>query len=115
LSADTETDVTPHEAPASPALKFDDSAADGLGNQLKPRYAVGSGSFTKEATGKVDRFTLTLDDDARAFVKGQMDKGGTIRLIVSPDSDDVAATYAGAAHPTMASRPILAIDAELAK
>jgi hypothetical protein len=115
LTGDTAAEITPREGSASPALKFDAASADGVGDQLKPRYPIGSGSFKTAETGRVDTFTLTLDADAQACLTEQREKGGTIRVVVVPDSDDVAATYAGATHPNEAIRPRLALDATAAK
>jgi hypothetical protein len=115
LTTDTRSELEPADGPAGRALKFDEAAADGLGNQLPPRHALGSGTFRKAETGHADSFSLALDDAARAYVKGQVDKGGTIRLIVVPDDDEVAATYSGAGAPTPASRPKLALEVGAAR
>jgi hypothetical protein len=115
LTTDTSTELGPRDESAIPTVKFDDSGPDAVGTQLSPRHPVGSGDFTKQETGRVDTFTLTLDDNAQAYLKGRMAEGGTIRLIVVPDSDDVAATYAGAGNLTPTTRPRLTIDVDLAK
>jgi hypothetical protein len=93
------------------ALKFDGTTPDGLAEQLLPRHPLGKGTFTKVKTGQADSFALTLDDGARAFVKAQAARGGTIRIVVVPDDDTVAATYFGAGIATPANRPKLTIDA----
>jgi hypothetical protein len=110
LTTDTKTAIAAVEAPAAPALKFDAASDDGLGDQLKTRYPVGSGTFTKDANGHIDTFPLTLNADAEAYLRGQLEKGGDIRLIIAPDGDDVAATYFGAGNQTPSNRPKLTIE-----
>jgi hypothetical protein len=107
LSSDTKTDIATAEPPA---VKFDPAGDDGLGGQLKTRYAVGSGTFTKDMNGHIDTFALTLNGEAEAYLRGQLKNGGDIRLIMAPDSDDVAATYCGAATKEASNRPKLTID-----
>jgi hypothetical protein len=92
-------------------MKFDATTPDGLAEQLLPRHPLGAGKFTKVKTGQADSFTLTLDDGARAFVKAQASKGGTLRIVVVPDDETVAATYFGAGNATPANRPKLTIAA----
>jgi hypothetical protein len=92
-------------------LKFDAATPDGLAQQLLPRHPLGVGKFTKVKTGQADSFKLTLDDAGRAFLKGQLAGGKTIRLLVVPDDETVAATYFGAGNATPANRPKLTIDA----
>jgi hypothetical protein len=108
LSSDTKTGLGPDASP----LKFDPASADGLVNQLKPRWSLGSGTFTKDATGHVDTFPLTLDAEAESALREQWNRGGVLRLIVVPDNEDVAATYFGAGNATPSNRPKLTIDAE---
>jgi hypothetical protein len=110
VSTDTKTAIAAVDPPGSAALKFDAGKEDGLGDQLKTRYPLGSGSFSKDATGHVDTLALTLNDEGEAYLRGQLQKGGDIRLIVAPDSDDVAATYFGAGDKTASNRPKLTID-----
>ena len=42
-------------------LKFDPSAPDGVGSQIKTLHALGSGNFKKIETGKTESFSLTVD------------------------------------------------------
>ncbi|HEV3163173.1 MAG TPA: hypothetical protein VGZ22_03965 [Isosphaeraceae bacterium] len=112
LTTDTKTSLEPAEPPAKPALKFDTSSPDGLGDQLKPRFLLGSSQFVKDETGHADTYLLTIDGDAEAYLRGQCNSGGEIRLIVVPDSDDVAATYFGAGERNAANRPKLTMDSE---
>jgi hypothetical protein len=115
LTTDTKTPLAGADGAAGSPLKFNDAAADALGDQLRPRHAIGSAAFKKQETGHPDSFALTLDSAAIGYLKSQIEKGGSIRLIVVPDDDDVAATYAGSTNPTAASRPKLTIEFDSAK
>jgi hypothetical protein len=107
LSRDT---ATPVDREGSP-LKFDVKAADGLGDQLKPVEPLGSADFTKRKTGEADSLDLSPSGEARAYLADRLNRGETIRLVVVPASDDVAATYFGPAADDPAQRPSLTIDA----
>lgn len=89
-------------------LKFDPSGTDGLGGQIAARRPLGSGAFKKAETGRADTFTLTLDDEARHFVRDRAAKGEPIRIVVVPDDEAVAATYFGAGSDDASRRPKLA-------
>jgi len=110
LSNDTKSELGATAPNSKPALKFDKETADGLGEQLKTRFLLGSGAFTKDATGHVDTFKLTLSDAAEAYLREQLKRGGDIRLIVAPDGEDVAATYFGVGAPMESNRPKLTVD-----
>jgi hypothetical protein len=112
LTTDTRTDTSAPEAKAAPALKFDASTSDGLGNQLTPRYPAGSGTFTKKKTGEVDTFSLRVEGEGEMYLRGELNRKGKIRILMVPDSDDVAATYFGAGNSSASNRPKLTIDAE---
>ena len=56
-------------------------------------------------TGKVDTFTLTVDETARNELHKLIKSGGTLHIVVAPEDDDVAATYFGAGNETEANRP----------
>lgn len=88
-------------------LKFDPSGVDGLGGQFASRRPLGAGSFKKAETGKADTFALTLDDEAKAFLKDRAGKGGSVAILVVPDNDTVAATYFGAGADEADRRPRL--------
>jgi len=87
-------------------LKFDHSAPDGVGNQIKPMRALGSGNFKKDETGKTESFTLTVDDAAQ----GQIAKGGRLCLVIVPADAAVAATYLGASETDKEMSPRLTLD-----
>jgi hypothetical protein len=105
LTADTTTDIQP----GSP-LHFD--AADlpgGLDGQLLPRFFLGTGTFIEVANGAEDSFPLSLSADAQAFLTDQLNRGGVLRLIVTPDDATVAATFAGFSN-TDSAGPLLIVD-----
>jgi hypothetical protein len=87
-------------------LKFDLSAADGVGSHIRPLVPVGSGHFKKIETGKVDVFALTVDDTIRE----QVAKGGRTCLVIVPADEAVAATYFGAAVDARDKSPRLKFD-----
>jgi hypothetical protein len=112
LTTDTRTDTNAPAPKATPTLKFDTSTPDGLGNQLTPRYPAGSGKFTKKMTGELDTFSLRVEGEGEMYLRGELNRKGKIRILMVPDSDDVAATYFGAGNSSPSNRPKLAIDAE---
>jgi hypothetical protein len=91
---------------ATKDLKFDSNASDGVGSQIKPLHALGSGTFKKIETGKSESFSLTLDDTAR----GQIAKGGKLCLVIVPADAAVAATYFGASETDKEISPRLTLD-----
>ena len=91
---------------ATKDLKFDPTAPDGVGDQIKPLHALGSGNFKKVETGKTESFSLTVDDTAR----GQIAKGGKLCLVIVPADATVAATYFGASETDKEKSPRLTLD-----
>src|SRR5947209_4854983 len=103
LATDTTTSLEPKVSP----LKFDAKTPGGVGPLLKTLLPLGSATFTKRTTGEADTITLTLTQEANvaAYLRGQVNRGGTIRLVVVPADDDVAATYFGAGSEPASRRP----------
>ncbi len=97
--------LAPELDPAS-ALKFDPSAENGVGSQIKKLVAVGSGTFKKTETGKTESFSLTLDDAARERIA----KGGKLCLVIVPADETVAATYFGANEAAKDKSPRLVLE-----
>ncbi len=96
-------------------FKFDLASPDGLAGSIKEKVEVGSGTFTRKATGQVDRFVLVLDEKAREVLDVQI-KAGTIRVLVVPDEPTVAATFLGAGPNNEAGqRPRLIVGSAPAK
>jgi hypothetical protein len=88
------------------ALRFDPSAPDGVGSQIRSLHPLGSGQFRKIETGKADVFTLTVDD----AVRERLAKGGKVCLVIVPADDAVAATYFGATEGAKDRSPRLILD-----
>jgi hypothetical protein len=87
-------------------LKFDASAPDGVGSQIKSLHPLGSGQFKKIETGKVDEFTLTVADTVRE----RFANGGKVCLLIVPADEAVAATYFGATEGAKDKSPRLMFD-----
>jgi hypothetical protein len=94
------------EHDAAGDLKFDLNAPDGIGNQIKPLHALGSGNFKKIETGKTESFSLTVDD----LVRERLAKGGKLCLVIVPADAAVAATYFGASENDKEKSPRLTLD-----
>lgn len=106
LSEDTTTDIEPVTSP----LAWDASdLPNGLGSQLVPRHYLGSGTYTPTADGTVFSYTLSLTPNAKSYLISQLNSAGAIRIVVSPADDDVAATYVGYSHSSLAG-PTLELD-----
>lgn len=100
LTEDTATSIDPG---TPPPLAWDASdLPHGLGGQLVPRYELGTGTYTPTADGTLFEYTLSLSPAAKSYLISQLNSAGTIRLIVSPADDAVAATYAGYSHSSLA-------------
>ncbi|GIV19433.1 MAG: hypothetical protein KatS3mg023_1184 [Armatimonadota bacterium] len=107
LTEDTTTSIDPG---TPPPMAWDASdLPNGLGTQLVPRYELGTGAYTPTADGTLFEYTLSLSSAAKVYLINQLNSAGTIRLIVSPADDAVAATYAGYSHSTLAG-PTLELD-----
>lgn len=107
LTEDTTTSIDPG---TPPPLAWDASdLPNGLGGQLVPRYELGTGTYTPTADGTLFEYTLSLSPAAKSYLINQLNSAGTIRLVVSPADDAVAATYAGYSHSTLAG-PTLELD-----
>jgi hypothetical protein len=109
LTQDTTTSINAGTSPLAYNKSF---APEGLGAQLSPNFLIGTGTFNttgNTGSGTVDTYTLNqLSSAALSYLVGQINSGGDIRLIVTPTSDTVAATFAGyttnsgpAAEPTL--------------
>ena len=117
LTQDTATNI---DAGTSP-LTFQSTSSEGLDAQLTPNHQVASAlPFTTTGntnTGTADTYTLSgLSSADKTYLINQLNSGGNIRLIVTPNSTSdpnnasVAATWAGFTNTTTAG-PQLVIDA----
>ncbi len=107
LTQDTTTnDVPGASGSTNTALTFQAaSSPNGIGNQLSPNFALGTGIFTQGTTGTngsgtVDTFTFNFAATSAlaTYLRNQINTRGDIRIIVAPDDANVAATYAGATN-----------------
>lgn len=110
LSTDTTTSIES----TNTALKFDTSSLPGgVGSQLGTLYSLGTGAFTTTGAvnnGTVDTYSLTLDSAAKAYLISQLNTpGALVRLVITPETDGTAATWAGYTHSTYAG-PTLTLD-----
>ena len=97
LADDTATSIES----TNTALKYDaTNLPDGIGTQLGTKYLLGSGAFTKVATGNVDTFTFVLSGVTQNYLTNEINANSPIRVIVAPGDTTVAATYAGYTNTT---------------
>lgn len=82
----------------------------GLAGQLNPIHSAGSGTYAPGTLGDLNSHSLTLDASAKAYVMGQLNGGGTVRLVVTPGDAGVAATFTGATHSNADFHPRLRLD-----
>jgi hypothetical protein len=87
-------------------LKFDAEADDGIGKQIEPLLALGTGEFKMPEQGTPQTFTLTLNNQ----VRDRIAKGGKLCLVIVPADDSVAATYYGADQDDKERCPKLTFD-----
>jgi hypothetical protein len=109
-SADTDASLEPGKSP----LKFDPAAPGGVGGQLKTLHPLGGATFKIGKSGQADALVLDLPAESEAYLRGQVNAGGPIRLVLVPADDDVAATYAGPGAQDEGQRPRLRVDVETA-
>lgn len=117
LTTDTTTDI--QFSDTNPQVIFDQTDVAGLGTQLATLYVLGNAEFLPVRNGWVDTFTYSIDSGspAETYLIGQINNGGTIRLVVAPDMDDVdmelvGGSYAGAGNSAQAFWPVLSVTAQ---
>src|SRR5215472_18796156 len=109
LTTDTTTDIQPSDEPAVSFIRADDP--DGLDQQLVPRFFLGSGMFVQVDDGHVDTYSFRLSRGARQYLRRQIGRCGTVRIVISPADGTVAATYAGFSNMEFTG-PVLTISFE---
>lgn len=112
LTLDVFTDINPPEKGMDPALRFDASLVDGVGKQLGALYDLGTADFIQTMDGDLDVFQFTPTGDAEEVLRFLINELNLFRLVITPDDDDVAATYAGQANNFLPG-PIVIVNAEL--
>ncbi len=80
---------------------------DGLGDLVKSKSLLGTGEFKKQETGHADTFSLALNEAAFTYLADRAARGETIRVIIVPDDEDVAATYFGSGAEDATRKPRL--------
>lgn len=87
--------------------------SEGVGAQLGTLHFLGSGSFTTTGSGnsgQVDTYTFTgFSGAVESYILGQLNGGQGFRLVVTPGTDGVAATWAGVTNSSFAG-PTLAFN-----
>jgi hypothetical protein len=106
ITEDTATDIQPDTSP----LSFVASDSEGVDGQLQTLHPLGSGMFTQTGSGDVDSYSFQPDDATAQYLIGQINGGGTIRIVITPADPDVSATYAGYLHDTFPG-PTLIVSA----
>jgi hypothetical protein len=91
---------------AKAELKFDPKGEDGVGKQIEPLLALGSGDFKDPEPGRSQSFSLTLTDP----IRDRIAKGGKLHLVIVPADASVAATYFGAEDEAQDKRPKLTLE-----
>jgi hypothetical protein len=95
ITEDTTTSIQPDDM----AILFDTNDSEGLNGQLSPIHLLGAGNFMQTNSGDLDQFRFALDTDTKAYLIGQINTGGTIRVVITPTDPATAATYAGFSSP----------------
>jgi hypothetical protein len=87
------------------------TGSEGVGTQLGTLFSLGSGNFTTTGnvnSGQVDTFTFSNLSAATAnYIRGQLNGNLPFRLVITPGSDTVAATWAGFSYATFTPSPTL--------
>src|SRR5262249_44458839 len=87
-------------------LKFDASAADGVGKQIASLHSLGSAEFKSPEKGKTQTFKLDVSD----AIRDRIAKGGKLCWVIVPADAKVAATYFGANDEARENSPRLKLD-----
>jgi len=101
VTADTTTNIDPGTSP----LIYDAAQApSGLQtDKLLPRYDLGTGLFTTDGnvnSGQVDTYTFAVSGAASDLLTDAALTHKAIRLLITPETSDVAATWAGFSNTT---------------
>ncbi|MFO0909570.1 MAG: hypothetical protein U0794_14645 [Isosphaeraceae bacterium] len=91
-------------------LKFDAEAAGGVGSQLKGLELLGDATYKKGEKGHVDTLKFAAAGGAAAALLKAYNANETLRFVLIPADDDVAATYVGADPDAGENRPGLTLS-----
>jgi hypothetical protein len=92
VTTDTATDIQPGTSPLQFLSAFPPT---GIGGQLSTLLSLGTGSFVQVASGHLDQFMFTLTAAEQAYVLGQLNGNGRLRVVIGATDATVSATYAG--------------------
>jgi hypothetical protein len=109
VTGDVLTDIQPSD---KPAIAFDASDPSGVGKQLQPLFELGPADFVQTMSGDTDYFTFKLGDKAQQLLVDYINTYSVFRLVITPDDEDVAATYAGDTHE-LYFEPFVILEATL--
>jgi hypothetical protein len=93
ITEDTATEI----GPGSSMVWDSGDTLYGVGSQLDPKTAAGTGAFTEVADGHEDTYDLAADlsTAVKTYLITQINSGNPVCVIVAPNDGDVAATWAG--------------------
>jgi hypothetical protein len=87
------------------------AGSEGVGTQLGTLFPIGTGTFPTTGntnSGQVDTFTFgSLAAATANYIRGQLNSSQPFRLVITPGSDAVAATWAGFSNTTLSPSPTL--------
>ena len=87
--------------PKSPLIFDNTFLEEGLGTQLSPVNNVGQVQYhVADGTGFYYKVNLTPDTSTLNYVKGQLNAGLPVRVVVTPSSPSDAGTFTGFDHQT---------------
>lgn len=96
----------------SPLIFMAGSLPDGVGAQLDTKWKLATFAYDELQDDGFETVVdvTSMDVAAEAYLLNQLNSDGMVRMILSPDSDTTAATYAGFGNNTF-SGPVLEIEA----
>lgn len=109
LTPNSEIDIQPGTSP----LIFDSNfLPDGVGNQIPTLFDLGTGFYAPGTAGDEFVYSLTPNAAAKQLLLDRINDLDVIRLIITPDQNDVSATFRGI-NPTFPDNfPTLEADVE---
>jgi hypothetical protein len=109
LTDNTSVSIQPGTPPPMIYQGTNDGAAS-VDPVLSPLTLVGTGMYNEGANGDVDSIALSFTGGALTSILSAINGGTTLRLVVTPDAADTAATWAGFSNNTFAG-PTLSLTA----
>lgn len=96
----------------SPLVWDANALPDGVGSQLETKWKLATFAYDELQDDGFETVVdvNAMDAAAESYLIGQLNADGLVRLIISPDSDTTAATYAGFSNSTFTG-PTIEIEA----